>query len=240
MRKVEPYGFSIAGSSPIPLTIAPIACSRIPNGTLRPTCVAANTPAPSNEVFVDSTRSAAPPIIVGVNGLSACMTVLPASRVATSPPGREHGERVAPALAGDAREVELTLGRDVGMRCGPRCDPRVPAAWAAAPRSATPAMCARTSSPTAKVASGSNPRTSLVARTSASPSGAPCDLEVPRAWGAGYAISVRSTISEGRDASSRGRRRRRRAARRDRSDRRRAGRASRRPRSGRPCPRGRS
>src|SRR3989304_4998626 len=36
MRKVEPYGFSIAGSSAIPFTIAPIACSRMPKAMLRP------------------------------------------------------------------------------------------------------------------------------------------------------------------------------------------------------------
>ena len=110
MRKVEPNGFSIAGSSAIPFTIAPIACSRIPNGTLRPACVAANTPAPSNSVFVDSTRSAAPPIIVGVNGFSACITVFPASRVATSLPAGNAGSASSQPSRGHAREVELALG----------------------------------------------------------------------------------------------------------------------------------
>jgi hypothetical protein len=50
----------------MPLTIAPIACSRMPKAMLRPACVAEKTPPPLNSVFVDSTRSAAPPIIVGV------------------------------------------------------------------------------------------------------------------------------------------------------------------------------
>ena len=66
MRNVEPYGLSIPSWSEMPLTIAPIANSRMPNAMLRPACVALNTPPPLNSVFVDSTRSAAPPIIVGV------------------------------------------------------------------------------------------------------------------------------------------------------------------------------
>ena len=52
---------------------------------------AEKVPAPSNSVFVDSTRSAAPPTIVGVKGFSACMAFLPASRVATSSPAGKTG-----------------------------------------------------------------------------------------------------------------------------------------------------
>ena len=67
-------------------------------------------PPPSNSVFVDSTRSAAPPTIVGVNGLNACITVLPASRVATSSPaGNPAAPRASPAAA---------------CRCGRRPSPR--------------------------------------------------------------------------------------------------------------------
>ena len=75
----------------MPFTIEPIACSRMPKGMLRPACVFEKTPAPSNSVFVDSTRSAAPPTIVGVNGFSACITFLPASRLATSSPAGNSG-----------------------------------------------------------------------------------------------------------------------------------------------------
>src|SRR5437660_523286 len=49
----------------MPFTMAPIACSRIPNAMLRPACVAVKTPPPLNSAFVDSTTSAAPPLIVG-------------------------------------------------------------------------------------------------------------------------------------------------------------------------------
>ena len=58
---------------------------------LRPACVFEKSPAPSNSVFVDSTRSAAPPSIVGVKGFSACITVLPASRLATASPAGNSG-----------------------------------------------------------------------------------------------------------------------------------------------------
>ena len=66
MRKVEPYGLTMPPWSEIPLTIEPIACSRIPKAMLRPACMFEKTPPPLNSVRVDSTRSAAPPTIVGV------------------------------------------------------------------------------------------------------------------------------------------------------------------------------
>ena len=56
------------------------------------------TPPPLNSVFVDSTRSAAPPIIVGANRLNASITFAPASRVATSSPaGNDGSASVQPA-----------------------------------------------------------------------------------------------------------------------------------------------
>jgi hypothetical protein len=60
---------------------------------LRPAHAGEKSPPPSNSVFVDSTRSAAPPTIVGVNALNACMTFLPASRVATASPAANSGSR---------------------------------------------------------------------------------------------------------------------------------------------------
>ena len=53
----------------------------------------------SNSVFVDSTRSAAPPSIVGVNGFSACITVL-GRRGWRRLARRELGERLDPARGG--------------------------------------------------------------------------------------------------------------------------------------------
>jgi hypothetical protein len=44
-----------------------------------------------NSVFVDSTRSAAPPIIVGVKRLKASIVFAPASRVARLSPGSNSG-----------------------------------------------------------------------------------------------------------------------------------------------------
>ena len=183
MRNVEPYGLSIPPCRAIPFTIEPIACSRMPNGMLRPACVAEKTPPPLNSVFVDSTRSAAPPIIVGVKCLNASIVLAPASRVATSSP------------AGKSGSASTQPGR--GLPCAPGPSPRAaPGYFAAhastfafhacsssAPR-AVPFMCSRTSSRDDEVSSGFQPSATFVARTSSSPSGAPCDFAVSTAWGA--------------------------------------------------------
>src|SRR4051794_4000020 len=80
----------------MPLTIDPIACSRMPNAMLRPDQRSEKRPPPTNSVLVDSTRSAAPPIIVGTASLNACITFLPASRVAMSSPTANSGTSQAP------------------------------------------------------------------------------------------------------------------------------------------------
>ena len=81
---------------------------------LRPAWVAEKTPAPSNSVFVDSTRSAAPPTIVGVNGFSACITVLPASRVATSSPAGNTGSASSQPSRGSPRRSSSRSRASVG------------------------------------------------------------------------------------------------------------------------------
>ena len=63
-------------------------------------------------------------------------------------------------------------------------------------------MCSYTSSGTSNCLSGSSPSASLAARTSSSPSGEPCDLEVSTACGAPYAMWLRTMISEGRSSSA--------------------------------------
>ena len=97
----------------MPFTIEPIACSRMPKAMLRPACVAEKRPPPSNSVFVDSTRSAAPPIIVGTASLNACITFLPASRVATSSPAGNSGSAspgADPAVPGRVPAVSRASG----------------------------------------------------------------------------------------------------------------------------------
>ena len=81
----------------MPFTIAPIACSRMPKAMLRPACVAAKTPPPLNSVFVDSTRSAAPPTIVGVKGLNASIVLRAGVARRHVLAGREVGQRLDPA-----------------------------------------------------------------------------------------------------------------------------------------------
>src|SRR5437763_1314097 len=101
-----------------PLTIAPIACSRIPNGTLRPECTRENDPPPSNSVFVDSTRSAAPPSIVGACLAKAAIARWPAVRVAIFrvgdvlrvPSRRAEALEMALGVEGDRRR---SVDRDV-------------------------------------------------------------------------------------------------------------------------------
>ena len=98
---------------------------------LRPACCVEKSPAPSNSVFVDSTRSAAPPTIVGVNGLSACITFLPASRRGDLLAGRELGQRLDPARA-------------AACRCGRRPSPR---AAPGTPRPSARSRCCHSCSP---------------------------------------------------------------------------------------------
>ena len=219
-------------------TIEPIACSRIPNAMLRPACEAAKTPPPSNSVFVDSTRSAAPPISVGVKRLSACITVLPASRVAICSPARTSGSASIQPARGSPRQVELPLrARRPGAPC--------PRRQALLPRRCVPRRRARPRRPCAR-ARRRGRRTSRPGRsrappssrrTSASPSGEPCAFAVSIA----LARRVRDVRARGRSATAapprRAPPRARRGARRGRSGRRRAGRASRTPRTACPCPR---
>src|SRR3954451_6051034 len=96
MKKVEPYGLTMPPWTPRPLTIEPIACSRMPKAMLRPDCVREKSPPPTNSVFVDSTRAAAPPSYDGTALLNACMTAFPASRVASDSPASHVGGVHAP------------------------------------------------------------------------------------------------------------------------------------------------
>ena len=152
---------------------------------LRPAWVAEKMPAPSNSVLFDSTRSAEPPTIVGVNGFSACITVRPASRVATSSPAGNTGSASRQPSRGSPRRSSSRSCARSGKAAAQAARRPSHSRCSSAPRSATTAMCSRTASETANVASGSKPIASFVARTSASPSGAPCAFEVSIACGAG-------------------------------------------------------
>ena len=92
---------------------------------------------------------------------------------------------LVPALA------QAGILRRPGARASAATRPR-----ARSPRS-TPFMCAATSSGTTNFSSGSQPSTSLVARTSSSPSGLPCAFAVSMACGAGYAMCEWTMTSDG-------------------------------------------
>ena len=183
MRNVEPYGLSMPPCRAIPFTIEPIACSRMPNAMLRPACVAEKTPAPLNSVFVDSTRSAAPPIIVGVKCLNASIVLAPASRVATSSPAGKSGSASTQPCLGLPVCTWSQSSRRPGYFAAHASTFAFHACSSSAPR-ATRFVCSRTSSGTTKCSSGFQPSATFVARTSSSPSGAPCDFAVSTACGA--------------------------------------------------------
>ena len=118
--------------------------------------------------------------------------------------GLEDRERAPPSPSGSspARDpVELGGALRVGgAPLGERLLPRRPGLDG---RGRAPArVCARTSSATSKVFSGSKPRTRLVAATSSSPSAEPCAASVFCAFGAGQAMIERIAMNEGRSVSA--------------------------------------
>ena len=192
-----------------------MACSRMPKCSIRPyglpgsilVCrsVGRKLGSPSGVVLLDSARSAEPPHSSGSFG---------AERV-------EHLARGG--AGGDALGVGVPAGQAPppspgSARCRPSgrrgpSRPRWPSAqvskpachsaWAAAPRSRSFRVWARTSSSTSKVCSGSKPSISLVAATSSLPSALPCALPVFCFFGAGQPMIVRRLMKLGRSVTSR-------------------------------------
>ena len=108
---------------------------------------AEKTPAPSNSVLFDSTRSAEPPTIVGVNGFSACITVRPASRVATSSPAGKTGSASRQPSRGSPRRSSSRSPRELRERAAPRRRAVPPTRAAARRRARRRPPCARAPRP---------------------------------------------------------------------------------------------
>ena len=90
-----------------------------------------------------------------------------------------------------------------GLRGAPLGEALLPRGLGLDGRGRAPArVCARTSSATSKVCSGSKPRTRLVAATSSSPSAEPCAASVFCAFGAGQAMIVRIAMNDGLSVSA--------------------------------------
>ena len=203
-----------------------------------PACVAEKTPPPLNSVFVDSTRSAAPPIIVGVKRLNASIVFRPRR---ASPSPRRPRTRAAPRPSRRAAGPVCTWSqssRSARVLRRPRVEPLAATPARARARARVAFMCSRTSSGTRNVASGSQPSASFVARTSVLAERRAVRLRrvdrVRRAEGdvrADRRSATAARVSACALAIAA------RAARRGRSRRRRAGRASPAPRAARPCPR---
>ena len=185
-----------------PFTIAPIACSRMPKGTFRPVCTPENSPAPSNSVLVDSTRSAAPPIIVGANAANAAITCCDAARVASFSPAPKRGSCSRQPSFSSPDQARCHSAACAGSCSHQRSKRSRQRACSRAP-DARSDMCSYTLASTQKLRSGSKPIASFAARTSSSPNGAPCALAVSVACGAGYAMCERIAMKEGRSPSSR-------------------------------------
>ena len=193
----------------MPFMIAPMPCSRMPKWSTRPwygSAFHSSTPPPSGRndgadlivVLLEPARSAEPPQSSGISGASALITSPEATRVATpfslasnvgSASARPSGRVRALSRC---RSVALSgLAFDQASYFSSHSAPQ------AAPRSLSLRVWAMTSSGTSKVWSGSQPRTFLVAATSSSPSALPCAFSVPCALGAGHAMIVSSTMSDG-------------------------------------------
>ena len=180
-------------------------CSRTPNLMLRPCgVVGLNSAAFGNSVLVDSDRSAAPPIIVGVKSSNAAMTFWPAARVASlslphsmfssASPTPGIGFGLSSHTASHSRARASCVLRHASKRSVHSPSRRAPrSVWS---------KCSYTPSGTTNVLSGSQPRISLVARTSSSPSGEPCAFDVPCLCGAGQPMMLRTLMSDGRSSSS--------------------------------------
>ena len=157
-----------------PLTIAPIACSRMPNGTLRPACTRENSPAALEHRLrrLDEVGRAAdhrrrvlgeaPPSPSGRP--SACAIFSPASK---------RRQRLAPAVAQLARARRGPSRRpSSGKRLAPGVEALAPRACCAARAARRAGTCARRRARRPRSARRDrSPSPPWCARTSSSPSG---------------------------------------------------------------------
>ena len=220
----------------MPFTIEPIACSRMPKARLRPDQRADEEAAALELVLVDSTRSAAPPTIVGADG-ERLHHALPGVARRDLLAGRERRQRIPSPVAAAGRACVPRPRARPGTRAAQRVEARLPLGLELAARARRRLSARAPRRGRGTCASGSQPSASFVARTSSSPSGAPCAFAVSTACGAPKPMCVRTTIIDGRAVSACAARDRVARARRGRSRPRRAGRASPAPRSARPGPR---
>ena len=143
-------------------------------------------------------RSAEPPQSSGSTPARADSTAPEAARVAIGVPAGKLGRESVQPSGSRPAAIRASRAARSGFASRHASKVVVQAACASAPRRTTSRLWASTSSSTWKVASGSRPMTSLVARISAAPRAEPCEAPVSCAWGAGQAITVRSTTNEGR------------------------------------------
>ncbi len=158
-------------------------------------------PPPLMLVLFDPARSADPPQNSGSTAAMALITSPDAARVATSFPGANTGS-LESHPSGSERDCNLAKSKALsGLLIFHWSNLVFHCARASAPRSFTNRACARTSAGIAKCSSGFNPSAIFVCLISSSPSAEPCDAAVPRALGAGQAITDFIRIKEGFEPS---------------------------------------
>ena len=153
-------------------------------------------------VLFDSPRSAEPPQNSGRTSAIALMTLPEAARVATSLSLGKVGIDAA-QFAGNSlfcRRARRAAASGFAAFHDENSDSH--AARAAWPRSITLRVCATRSSGAMKLSSGLSPSATFVAATSLAPRADPCDFDVPRAFGAGHAMTVFKRIRVGASVSA--------------------------------------
>ena len=158
-------------------------------------------PPPLILVLLEPARSADPPQNSGKTAAIALITSPDAARVATSLPGAKTG-RFESHPVGSDRDCNLAKSEALSGLLVLHCSNfSFHCARACAPRSFTNRACAKTSAGIAKSSSGLSPNSTLVCLISSSPKAEPCEAAVPRALGAGQAITDFIRISEGLEIS---------------------------------------
>src|SRR6202012_1144783 len=195
VRNVPPYTL-VPPCSAMPFMIAPMPCSRMPKCRVRPYLLPGNIfdsrscgrkdGSPFIVVSLLPARSAEPPRSWGSGVASALSPPPDALRVAT-PLGSALNSGSALAQPSGRARLAIRSNSAFWSACFPAQASKdlAHSACAARPRSSTWRAWSTRSWSSGKFTSGSNPRTFLVAATSASPRAEPCAAPVPCLFGAG-------------------------------------------------------
>ena len=186
----------------MPLPIAPIACSRMPNRRLRPLPSRVEVAARDDRLGRAAEVGVAAEQPRDLRAQRGCRT-LPHGDARRDRAPVNDGQRLYPSRPGSSPWIASSScaasSGCASLYAAKRLAPRRVGRGAALdrPRRGGP----RTSSGTKNFFSGSQPSAVLVAATSASPSGEPCAFDVPAFFGEPYPIVVLITMIDGRSCA---------------------------------------